>query len=95
MVCGGWLRATNAGRSIGVETLRALLEIAARRRATLSAVIALQDLRRRPPFLVFVVLAIVCLVLLGFACVCATDHPSQTIARALSAIPAAPPLVEV
>ena len=63
--------------------------------ATLSAVIALQDLRKRMPLLIFILLAIVCLVMLGLACACATDHPTQNIERALSAIPAAPPLVEV
>ena len=63
--------------------------------ATLSAVIALQDLRKRMPLLVFILLAIVCLVMLGLACACATDHPTQNIERTLSAIPAAPALVEV
>ena len=47
------------------------------------------------PLLVFVLLAIFCLIALGLACACATDHPTQNIDRALSAIPAAPPLVEV
>jgi hypothetical protein len=63
--------------------------------ATLPAVIALQDLWKRMPLLVFILLAIACLVLLGLACACATDHPRQNIDRALGAIPAAPPLVEV
>jgi hypothetical protein len=44
---------------------------------------------------VFILLAIVCLVLLGIACACASDHPKQNIDRALSVIPAAPPLIEV
>lgn len=47
------------------------------------------------PLLVFILLALFCLVLLGFACACVTDHPAQSIDRALSAIPAAPPLVDV
>ena len=47
------------------------------------------------PLLVFVLLAIFCLIALGLACACATDHPTQNIDRALGAIPTAPPLVEV
>ncbi len=47
------------------------------------------------PLLVFILLAIFCLVALGIACACASDHPMQNIDRALSAIPAANPLVEV
>ena len=47
------------------------------------------------PLVVFIVLAIFCLVALGIACACASDHPMQNIDRALSAIPAATPLVEV
>ncbi len=47
------------------------------------------------PLLAFILLAIVCLALLGFACVCLSDHPMQAIDRALSAIPALPALVEV
>jgi len=52
-------------------------------------------MRTRMPLLVFILLAISCLVALGIACGCATDHPTQNIDRALSAIPAAAPLVEV
>jgi hypothetical protein len=52
-------------------------------------------MRKRMPLVVFVLLAIFCLIALGLACACATDHPTQNIDRALSAIPAAPPVVEV
>jgi hypothetical protein len=52
-------------------------------------------MRKRMPLLAFMLLAVICLILLGIACACATDHPAQNIDRALSAIPAAPPLVEV
>ncbi len=54
-------------------------------------------MRRRLPLLVFILLAIFCLVALGIACACAcaSDHPRQNIDRALSSIPAATPLVEV
>jgi len=59
-------------------------------------VVSLQRMRTRMPLLVFIVLAIFCLVALGIACACASDHPMQNIDRALSAIPAATtPLVEV
>jgi len=47
------------------------------------------------PLLVFILLAIFCLVALGIACACASDHPMQNIDRALSSTPAATPLVEV
>jgi hypothetical protein len=47
------------------------------------------------PLLVFILLAIFCLVALGIACACASDHPIQNVDRALSAMPAATPLVEV
>jgi hypothetical protein len=47
------------------------------------------------PLWAFILLAVLCLVLLGIACACATNHPTQQIDRALAAIPAAAPLVEV
>jgi hypothetical protein len=47
------------------------------------------------PLLVFILLAIFCLVALGIACACASDHPMQNIDRALGSVPAATPLVEV
>jgi hypothetical protein len=57
--------------------------------------VAIERLRERLPLLVFVLLVVVCLLLLGFACACITDHPSKAIERALMAIPALPPLIEV
>jgi hypothetical protein len=57
--------------------------------------VAFQRLRQRLPLLVFVLLLVFGLLLLGFACACITDHPVQAIERALAAIPALPPLVEV
>ncbi len=47
------------------------------------------------PLLVFILLAIFCLVALGIACACASDHPMQGIDRASGTIAAATPLVEV
>jgi hypothetical protein len=49
----------------------------------------------RLPLIVFVLLFLLCLLLFGLACACASDHPTQAIERALSSIPAAPPLLEV
>jgi hypothetical protein len=56
---------------------------------------SLQALRGRMPLVVFVLLAIVCLALFGFACACLSDQPLQALERALGAIPALPALVEV
>ena len=63
--------------------------------AILGVVISLLRIRRRVPLVVFILLLILLVVALGLACACATDHPSQAIERALSAIPAAPPIIVV
>jgi hypothetical protein len=47
------------------------------------------------PLWAFILLAVLCLGLIGLACACMTDQPSQQIDRALDAISAAPALVEV
>lgn len=54
----------------------------------------LERLRRRLPLIVFVLLAIVALMLLGFACACLTDDPMQAVERALSFAPALPEAVD-
>jgi hypothetical protein len=56
---------------------------------------SLPALRGRMPLVVFVLLAILCLAFLGFACACLSDSPMQAIERALGSIPALRPLVEV
>ncbi|HEX9416156.1 MAG TPA: hypothetical protein VF895_05560 [Gaiellaceae bacterium] len=56
---------------------------------------SLARLRARLPFVVFVLLLVLGLMFLGFACACATDHPGQAADRATSVIAAAPPLVEL
>ena len=56
---------------------------------------SLQVLRGRMPLVAFVLLAVLCLALFGFACACLSDHPMQALERALGAIPALPALVEV
>jgi hypothetical protein len=54
----------------------------------------LARLRGRMPLVVFILLAVVCLAILGFACACLTDQPVQAIDRALSLGSALPPLFE-
>jgi hypothetical protein len=45
------------------------------------------------PLVAFVLLALVCLLLIGFVCACLSDHPAQTVERALAVGVALPPLV--
>jgi hypothetical protein len=52
-------------------------------------------LRRRLPLIVFILLAVLCLLLIGFACACLSDHPGQAVERAMSAPAATPALIEV
>ena len=47
------------------------------------------------PLIAFILLAIICLVILGFACACLSDHPAQAVERAISSGAALPPLAEV
>ncbi|HEY8630487.1 MAG TPA: hypothetical protein VIL73_08120 [Gaiellaceae bacterium] len=54
--------------------------------------ISLNRIRRRVPLVVFILLLILLVVALGVICMCASDHPAQALERALSVIPAAPPL---
>ena len=56
---------------------------------------SLQTLRGRMPLVAFVLLAVVCLALLGFACACLSDHPMQALERALGAVPSLPALIQV
>ena len=56
---------------------------------------ALRKWRGRLPLAVFVILVVLCLLLLGFACVCGSDHHAQAIERAISAMTGLPALVEV
>lgn len=55
----------------------------------------LARLRGRMPLIVFILLAVVCLAVLGFACACLTDQPVQAIDRAVAAGAALPPLIEM
>ncbi len=47
------------------------------------------------PLIVIILLAIVCLALIGFACACFTDHPAQAVDRATSLGSALPLLLEI
>ena len=47
------------------------------------------------PLIAFILLAVVCLAVLGFACACLTDQPAQAIDRVTSLGGALPPLIEV
>jgi hypothetical protein len=55
----------------------------------------LARLRGRMPLVVFILLAVICLALLGFACACLSDQPTQAIDRAVSTGSALPPVIEV
>jgi hypothetical protein len=80
-------RRTGAIRQGGVEPLPGDRAILAR--------MSVQALRGRMPLLAFLLLAVLCLALFGFACACLSDYPMQALERALGAIPALPALVEV
>jgi hypothetical protein len=56
---------------------------------------SLLGLRARLPLVVFILVAVLCLALLGFACACLTDHPMQAVERVLTAIAAVPAVVDV
>jgi hypothetical protein len=57
--------------------------------------VALDRLRGRMPLVVFILLALVCLGMLGFACACLSDQPAVAFERAVQAPALAPGLVEV
>jgi hypothetical protein len=44
-------------------------------------------LRRRLPLIVFILLALVCLVMIGLACACFTDHRGKALEHATVAVP--------
>lgn len=57
--------------------------------------VGLARLRGRMPLVVFVLLAIVCLGMLGFACACLSDQPAAAVERAVQAPAVAPALIEL
>jgi hypothetical protein len=46
------------------------------------------------PLLVFILLALFCLIGLGFACACASDNPAQALERAAASFSQLPGLIE-
>lgn len=51
---------------------------------------ALGSLRARMPLVAFLLLAVLCLALFGFACACLAGHPLEAVESALSAMAALP-----
>ncbi len=47
------------------------------------------------PLIAFVLLALICLAIIGLACACLSDQPGQAIERAVSSGSVLPPLIEV
>jgi hypothetical protein len=47
------------------------------------------------PLIAFILLALVCLAILGFACACLSDQPLQALERALASGQALPPVIKV
>jgi hypothetical protein len=58
-------------------------------------VLSIRRLRERLPLVVFILLFVLMLMVAGIACACASDHPMQSVERALAASPAAPAVIEV
>jgi hypothetical protein len=56
--------------------------------------VALERLRGQMPLVVFILLALVCLGLIGFACACLSDQPAAALERAVQAPALAPPVEE-
>jgi hypothetical protein len=56
---------------------------------------SLARLRARLPLIAFLLLAAVCLALLGFACACLSDHPIKAFDRSVAALSATPAVLEV
>ena len=57
--------------------------------------LSLIEMRRRLPLVVFVVLLIMLVVMLGFACLCVSDHPSQAVERAIGAFAQMAAVIEI
>lgn len=53
------------------------------------------SLRTRFPFVVFIFALILLVAVLGFVCLCMSDHPGQTLERLLQAFLSLPPLILV
>jgi hypothetical protein len=58
-------------------------------------VASIQALRARLPFLVFILVLVLAVVMIGFACACIADHPGKALDRAVAAIPAGTTVIEM
>jgi len=58
-------------------------------------VLSIQRMRKRMPLVAFILLFVLLLMLVGFACACLADHPMQAADRAISSIAAAPAIIEL
>jgi hypothetical protein len=57
--------------------------------------VAIARLRGRVPLVIFILLAVLCLGLLGFACACLSDQPAAALERAVQGPALAPAVVEL
>jgi heme/copper-type cytochrome/quinol oxidase subunit 2 len=57
--------------------------------------LSLRRIRERLPLPIFVLVLILLVVMLGFVCLCMTDHPTQAAERAISAIGHVPAIIEM
>jgi hypothetical protein len=57
--------------------------------------VAIARFRGRIPLVAFILLAVLCLALLGFACACVSDQPAVALERAIQAPALAPAVVEL
>lgn len=55
----------------------------------------MERIRKRLPLVVFLLLLILLVMLVGFACACLSDHPMQSIDRALTGATSMPAIVVV
>ena len=68
----------------------AAARLARARTAKKSSSVSIIALRRRMPLIVFILVAIVCLLAIGFACACFNEHPLKALERAVASVPASP-----
>jgi hypothetical protein len=60
-----------------------------------AGVLSIARMRNHLPLFVFIFFVLIVVMLIGVACACATDHPMQAVDRAISAIPAALPVIDL
>ena len=52
-------------------------------------------MRERMPLIAFILLVVLLVMLVGFACACLSDHPMQAADRAIASIASAPAIIEL